>query len=143
MFVADAWKEVSAETMVVSLVVLLVSSHPSCIVCRSSYKGAIVGVGYLSDALDSHWERVGATLRSAVEGELASRKGALLPVTSPRCILVSCHTCQLQLWRCHLAKEVCHVSTGSRCRQFHPLIEQACRALSRDCTPSLKVLMSC
>ena len=43
--------------------------------CRSSYKGAVKGVAYIASALDSHWERVRPALRSAIEGELASRKG--------------------------------------------------------------------
>lgn len=47
------------------------------IFCRSSYKGAVKGVAYVASALDSHWERMRPELRSAIEGELASRKGRL------------------------------------------------------------------
>ena len=44
---------------------------------RASYKGAVKGVAYVASALDSHWQRVGPALQSAVESELASRKGRL------------------------------------------------------------------
>lgn len=45
--------------------------------CRSSYKAAVKGVAYLASAFDSHWERMRPALRSAIEGELASRKSRL------------------------------------------------------------------
>ena len=62
--------------------------------CRSSYKGAVKGVAYVASALDSHWERVRPALRSAIEGELASRKGRLSHAChKPACLLPTpCHS---------------------------------------------------
>lgn len=47
------------------------------------------GVAYVASALDSHWQRVGPALQSAVESELASRKGRLTQTVSIAWPLVS------------------------------------------------------
>ncbi|CAK0783530.1 hypothetical protein CVIRNUC_006729 [Coccomyxa viridis] len=53
---------------------------------RSSYKAAVKGVAYLASAFDSHWERMRPALRSAIEGELASRKTSLESLSLALCL---------------------------------------------------------
>ena len=69
-----------------------------CAAFRASYKGAVKGLAYVASALDSHWQRVGPALQSAVESEVASRKGRLpQTVSSPWCLVSSTVSCSLQL----------------------------------------------